>query len=74
MKVKFYRRDEYFCGDGCCLLFGDSDVAVVREVTPEQLAHLEKDADYANSTYWTDDFGVEGEPEKFHYFCVDSDD
>jgi hypothetical protein len=61
--VKFYRREEYLCGDGCCTMYGDDELVATREVTDEQLQKLEE-----LDARWTEEAGIEGEDERFDYF------
>lgn len=70
MKVTFYYRETYPCGDGCCTLVGDDVEGSTREVTVEQLAKLKEEVDGAYlGSFYTEDFGIGGEDEHFTWYC-----
>ena len=69
-KVTFYSFETTTCGDGCCTYYEEEKVTT-RKVTPEQLDRLYKEVEGDRySSYWTEDFGIEGEDEKFYYYTV----
>jgi hypothetical protein len=71
MVVDFFRVETYTCGSGCCTHLSDyNELVATRTVTDSQLEKLNSECDSVWEKYWTEDFGIDGEDERFNYFIV----